>query len=181
MPQLLPPVSRPMVSTLIGAEAAAVVGSGTTTTIAVAEGCAVVSESTPTEASNGMMTNGTGFESAPFGPGFWICTVTVAADCTSDGFSAVAQACAVEQVVPRGAPLMRMVDALLPLPATKFVPRTARGKLSTAPAKTLEGRISLMSTPLVMAMVAVAYLVWSAWLVAISEIAFGDGAAEGAV
>lgn len=38
-----------------------------------------------------------------------------------------------------------------------------------------------MTTPLVMAIAAVADLVGSAWLVAITETAFGDGAAAGAV
>lgn len=129
-----------MVSTLMGAEAAAVVGSGTVTMIEVADGCALESASAATDESNGMMTNGTGFESAPFGPGFCTCTVSVAADCTSDGFRAVAHAEVVGQVVPRGVPLSRMVEAALPLPATKFKPCTASGKLSTAPEKTLDGR-----------------------------------------
>jgi len=141
MPQLLPPVRRPMVSTLIGADAAAVVGSGTVMTMEVADGCAVESESAATDESNGMMTKGTGFESAPFGPGFCICMVRVAADCTSAGFSAVAHADVLAQVVPRGVPLSKMVEAALPLPATKFRPCTASGKLSTAPENTLDGRI----------------------------------------
>ena len=70
MPQLLPPVKRPMVSTSMGADAAAVVGSGTVTTMDVTDGCVLESASAATEESNGMMTKGTRFESAPFGPGF---------------------------------------------------------------------------------------------------------------
>ncbi len=130
-----------MVSTLIGADAAAVVGSGTVITMEAADGCAVESASAATDESNGMITNGTGFESVPLGPGFCTCTVRVAAVCTSEGFSAVAHAELVGQLVPRGVPLSRMVEAAPPLPATKFKPCTASGKLSTAPDKTLDGRI----------------------------------------
>ena len=66
-------------------------------------GCPLVSASVPTEMSNGMITNGTGFESAPFGPGFRTWIVEVAAEATSAGFSPVAQLVAAAQVVPRGA------------------------------------------------------------------------------
>ena len=61
-----------------------------------------MSASTATDASNGTMTNGTGLESAALGAGFWTCSVSVAALCTSDGFRAVAQVIVVAQVVPRG-------------------------------------------------------------------------------
>lgn len=46
---------------------------------------------------------------------------------------------------------------------------------------TLEGRIVSITGPLVRATVAAADFVGSAWLVAITEIAFGEGAAPGAV
>jgi hypothetical protein len=68
--QLLPPVSNPMASTLIGTDSAAVVGSGITRKMDVIVGLPLVSENVATEASNGIITKGTGFESAPFGPGF---------------------------------------------------------------------------------------------------------------
>src|SRR5580700_850646 len=66
IPQLFPPVSSPMVSTSIAADSAAVVGSGTVRTMGVAAGCPLESVMIPTEISNGTITNGTGFESAPF-------------------------------------------------------------------------------------------------------------------
>jgi len=66
----LPWVSGPMESTLRGADSAAVVGSGTSRMIGLADGWAAVSEMAPTEVSSGMITNGTGFDSAFDGPGF---------------------------------------------------------------------------------------------------------------
>lgn len=91
------------------------------------------------------------------------------------------QLAAVAQVVLRGAPFKRIVDAELPLPATKFAPRSASGKLCTAPAMALEGSSNSITGPLVSATVAEADFVGSAWLVAITEMAFGEGAAVGAV
>ncbi len=64
------PLRKPMKSTLIGDEAAAVVGSATTIFSPVADGWASPSETVPTETSYGITTNGTGFESAPGDPGF---------------------------------------------------------------------------------------------------------------
>jgi hypothetical protein len=55
------------------------------------------------------------------------------------------------------------------------------GKLITAPASTLDGKIASISGPEVTEIVPVADFVESAWLVATIEIAFGEGAAVGAV
>ena len=170
-----------MVSTLIGADAAAVVGSGTTSRMDAAAGWPAVSESAATEMSNGMITNGTGFESAPFGPGFSTWMVSVAADARSTGLSPVAQLIVAAQVVPRAAPLIRMAEAALPLPATNPLPCTASGKLSTAPANTLDGKMISIVGPLVIATVALAVLVGSAALVTITDTAFGEGAKVGEV
>lgn len=67
---VFPPVSAPKKSTLIGADAAAVVGSVTMMFVPVDAGCPAVSVITPTEASNGTITNGTGLESCESGGGF---------------------------------------------------------------------------------------------------------------
>ena len=83
-------------------------------------------------------------------------------------------------MVVRGSPLSRIVDAVFPLPATKFAPCTSNGMLSTAPAIALDGRSMSIIGPLVSATVAEADFVASAWLVAVTEIAFGEGAAVGA-
>jgi hypothetical protein len=179
-PQLFPPVSNPMKSTLIGEDAAAVVGSTTTMLFPVAAGCPEVSAMVSAETSNGTTTNGTRFDSAGGFPGFWICTVSVPAAATSDGFNTVVHADVVAQVVLRAAPFIRIVDAALPLPATKCVPCTDSGKLSTAPAIALDGRITSIVGPLVTATLAEADFVGSAELVATTEIAFGDGATAGA-
>jgi hypothetical protein len=96
------------------------------------------------------------------------------------GFRAVAQEVGVEHVVLRATPLRIITDAPAPLPATKFTPCTTRGKPSTAPAITLEGRITSIAGPLVIAMAAEADFVGSAWLVAVTEMAFGDGGIVGA-
>lgn len=84
-------------------------------------------------------------------------------------------------VVVRGAPLMRITEATLPLPVPKFSPCTSSGKLSTAPAITLDGRITSIVGPLVIAIMADADFVGSAWLTAMTEIALGEGAEAGAV
>jgi hypothetical protein len=181
IPQFFPPVSSPMVSRSIAADSAAVVGSGTVSTMGVAAGCPLESVIVPTEISNGTITNGTGFESAPFGPGFCTWMVSVPADCTSAGFSPVAQLVVAAQVVPRVTPLIEMVEAALPLPATNPLPCTCSGKLSTAPAKTLDGKITSIVGPLVIAPVALAESPLLAWLVAVTVTAFGEGAAVGAV
>ena len=107
--------------------------------------------------------------------------VTVAADWTSEGFSDVVQAAVVAQVVARAAPLKRITDAELPLPATKFAPFTSKGNASTAPAMTLEGRRVSMVGPLVMATVAEADFVESATLVAMTAMPLGEGAELGAL
>jgi hypothetical protein len=52
--------------------------------------------------------------------------------------------------------------------------------VANAPAMALEGRIFSITGPLVSAMVDDADFVASAWLVAITEIALGEGAAVGA-
>ena len=90
------------------------------------------------------------------------------------------QAVAVGQAVARAVPLMRIEEAAAPEPATKFTPWSDSGKLSAAPAITLDGSITSIVGPLVMATVAVADFVASARLVAITEIALGDGATVGA-
>ena len=179
-PQLFPPVRKPMKSTLIGEDAAAVVASTTTMSFPVATGSPGVSEIVPTETSNGTIANGTGFESAGELPGFCTCTVSAPAAATSDGFSTVVQANVVAQVVVRAAPLIKITEAALPLPATKLVPCTASEKPSTAPAIALDGRSTSIVGPLRTATVAEADFVGSAALVATTEIAFGDGAAPGA-
>lgn len=179
-PQLFPPVSKPMKSTSIGEDAAAVVGSTTTISFPVAAGCPAVSAIVPAETSKGTMTNGARFDNAAELPGFWICTVRVPAAAASDGFSAVVHIDVVAQVVVRAAPLIRIVDAELPPPATKCVPWTDSGKPSTAPAIALDGRSTSIVGPLVTATVAEADFVGSAELVATTKIAFGDGAAPGA-
>lgn len=106
--------------------------------------------------------------------------MSVAADCTSDGLSAVLQVVVLGHVLKRGIPLIRMEEASPPDPGTKLFPATEKGKLSTAPAITLDGRITSISGPLVMATVAVADFVASARLVAITDIALGEGATVGA-
>jgi len=164
---------------LIGEDAAAVVGS-TTTMLPAAAGCPGASATVPTETSKGTTTNGTRFDSAAGLPGSWICTVSVPAAATSDGFRTVVHVDVVAHVVVRAASLIRIVDAELPLPTTKCVPWTDSGKLSTAPAIALDGRISSIVGPLVTATVAEADFVGSAELVATTEIALGDGATLGA-
>src|SRR5271154_4540653 len=181
IPQLSPPVSSPIVSTSIAADSAAVVGSGTVKTMGVAAGWPLESASVSADTSNGMITNGTGFESAPFGPGFFTCMVSVAADCTSAGFSPVAHVVTAAQVVPRVVPLIEMMDAALPLPATNPLPCTSSGKLSTALANTLDGKITSIVGPLVIATVALADSLALAWVVAVTVTEFGEGAAVGAV
>src|SRR5271156_857060 len=105
--------------------------------------------------------------------------VDVAADATPAGFSPVAQLVVAAQVVPRAAPLIKIVDAPTPLPATNPLPCTCNGKLSTAPAKTLDGKIISIVGPLAMATVALAVLLGSAALVAVTVTAFGEGADVG--
>src|SRR5580704_11489172 len=107
--------------------------------------------------------------------------VSVPADCTSAGFSPVAQLVTAAHVVPRVVPLIEMADAAMPLPATNPLPCTCSGKLSTAPANTLDGKITSMVGPLVIATVALADMVVLAWLVAVTATAFGEGAVAGAV
>ena len=90
------------------------------------------------------------------------------------------QAVALGQAVARAVPLMRIEEAAAPEPATKFLPCNVSGKLSAAPAITLDGSITWIVGPLVMATMAVADFVASARLVAIMDIALGDGATVGA-
>jgi hypothetical protein len=86
-----------------------------------------------------------------------------------------------EQLVPRARPLIKTVDPELPLPLTKFTPYTASGKASTSPTMVLDGRTASIAGPLEIETVADADLVGSASLVAITEIALGEGAALGAL
>jgi hypothetical protein len=66
----LPLVNEPIESTLMGADEAAVVGSGTMSWICVVAGADGVSAIAPTEVSSGTIMNGTGFDSAFEGGGF---------------------------------------------------------------------------------------------------------------
>jgi hypothetical protein len=175
----LPPLIAPMKLTLIGELDAAVVGSGTVSAIEFIPCCAALSSKPDAELVSGATTNGTGFESAPFG--FRTCTVSKLADATSEGFSGVAHESAVEHVVARAVPLIMMVDADVPAPAAKFSPSISSGKPSTAPALTLEGKIVSIVTPLVIATVAVNVCGGVESVVATTEISLGDGALDGAV
>jgi len=127
------------------------------------------------------MTNGTGLERRAGAPGLEICRVNVAGVCRSAGVSAIVQVVAVEHVVGRAMPLRRIAEPVPALPGTKFNPRSDTGKPSMAPAIALDGRITSMVGPDVMAIVADADFVLSASLVATIEMAFGDGATEGEV
>ena len=180
-PQLSPPVNKPMNSTLIGEDSAAVVGSTTTMFIPLTTGTLVLKAITSTVTSNGTITNGTGFESAPGGLGFCTCTLIVPAAATCAGVNAIVQLSVVAQVVAWATPFSKINEAPLPLPATKFNPSTSNVNPSTDPAITLDGRITSISGPVFIVIVAVADFVESAWLVAVIEIAFGEGAAVGAV
>ncbi len=177
--QLLGEVSGPMKFTLIGVVDAAVVGSVTTNETPVVEVFVDESAMEVGEVAAGATTNGTGFDNAPFG--FCTCTVIVPAAATSDGFSAVAQAFDEEQLVARAAPLNNMTDAEEPLPATKLRPSTSSGKPSTAPAVTLDGSTVSIVGPVFTATTAVSVTGGVASVVATTAIAFGDGAAPGAV
>ena len=68
--QVFPSVSGPKKSTLIGADAAAVVGSVTIIFVPVDTGCPAVRVTIPTETSYGTITKGTGLESCESGGGF---------------------------------------------------------------------------------------------------------------
>jgi hypothetical protein len=156
------------------------VGSTTTMSPCVATGSLTVNEIESGDASKGSTTNGTGFESATGEPGLLTCTVIVPGDWISVEVTAVTHMVVVAQVVLRATPLNRIVDAELPLPAMNLVPSISNGNPKTAPASALEGRISSIVGPLVRAIVAKADFVGSASLVAVTEIAFGDGAIVGA-
>lgn len=178
----VPLVRNPSKSTSMAAEEAAVVGSTTVTSRAGADDCDAFNVITSSETSNGTMMNGTGFENCGGIPGFSNCRVIVAADCRSDGLSTVVQLVVVAwHVVARATPFMRITPPAFPLPGTKFAPSTVSGKLSTAPAITLEGKIVSITGPEVIAIAAADVFVVSATLVATIEIAFGLGATAGAV
>jgi hypothetical protein len=66
--------------------------------------------------------------------------------------------------VGRALPLRRIVEPVPALPGTKFKPRTDTGKPSIALAIVLDGRITSIVGPDVMAIVADADFVLSAWL-----------------
>lgn len=85
------------------------------------------------------------------------------------------------QVVARGLPPNRITEAPAPPPAAKPCPWTARVKLFAAPAIKLEGKSRSIVGPFVTATVAVADFVASAWLVAVTATALGEGALAGAV
>ena len=157
------------------------VGSVTTMSSPSEAGWDDVSEIVPTDTSYGAITNGAGFDSLAGFPGFCICTMEVTGVCTSDEFRAVVQTVTLEHAVARGVPFSKITEAPGPLPATKFRPFTSSGKLSTAPAITLEGNSASIIGPSAIATIAVADLLGSASLVAITAMAFGEGAADGAV
>jgi hypothetical protein len=175
----LPLLNAPIKFTLIGELDAAVVGSVATNWIELIVCCAKLSCNPEAELASGTTMKGTGLESAPLG--FWTWTVNVPAETTSDGLIGVAHEFAVGHVVARALPLIKMIDADAPLPATKLSPSSSRGNPSTAPALTLDGKIVSMVAPLVIATVAVNVCGGVESSVAITEIAFGDGALEGAV
>lgn len=177
--QLFGEMSGPMKFTLIGVEAAAVVGSVTTSEIPEAEVCVPDSAMALGEAAAGATTNGAGFDNAPFG--FCTCTISVPVAATSKGFSAVAHADDEAQLVARAAPLNRITEAEEPLPATKFRPSTSSGKPSTAPAVTLDGKTVSIVGPVFTATTAVSMPGGVDCVVATMAIAFGEGAVPGAV
>ena len=174
-------VSGPSKSTSSATETAAVVASTTVMSFFTAVGCEGLSAMTSSEASNGTTANGTGLERSAGAPGLEIWRVKAAAVCRSAGVRTIAQAVAVEHVVGRALPLRRIVEPVPALPGTKFNPRTDTGKPSIAPAIVLDGRITSMVGPDVMAIIADADFVLSAWLVAMIEMAFGEGATVGAL
>src|SRR5271157_4864680 len=87
----LPLVRYPSKSTSIAAADAAVVGSTTMMSLAVADDCNAFNVIASSETSNGAITNGTGFENCGGIPGFSTCRVIVDADCRSEGLSTVVQ------------------------------------------------------------------------------------------
>jgi hypothetical protein len=179
MSQLFGLESAPMKSTLMGAPDAEVVASVTANCIDHNVGCAEVSESALAVVENGAITNGTGFDSAPLG--FWIWTVNVPATATSVAVSAVAQTLVEPHVVIREAPLTSIVEPVPLAPAAKFRPCTSSGNPSTAPAATLDGSNTSIVAPVSIATVAAIETAGTPLVVAITEIAFGDGALDGAV
>ncbi|MGB6876887.1 MAG: hypothetical protein WBD87_12740 [Candidatus Acidiferrales bacterium] len=81
----------------------------------------------------------------------------------------------------RGELFTKSWDVPLPVVATKLSPSTASWKLCCAPAITLEGRTVSIVGPDVIVTVAVPASDGFATLVAVMLIAFGEGAAPGAV
>lgn len=75
---------------------------------------------------------------------------------------------------------MRTVEPEPLLPGTKFAPSMDSGKPCTVPAITLEGRSVSMSDAVVKVTEAEADFAGSAWLVATTVTALGDGARGGA-
>ena len=99
----------------------------------------------------------------------------------SDAGSVAVQFPSELQMVVSAVPFTRIAEAPAPRPATKPAPFTASVKSAATPAITLDGKICSIAGPLVIATVAVPDCDRSAKLVATTEIAFGDGAASGAV
>lgn len=87
----------------------------------------------------------------------------------------------VAQFVVRGELLMRSCEVPLPVVATKFNPSTASREFCCAPVTTLEGKRASIVGPDATATVAVAASDGFAVFVAVMRIAFGEGAAAGAM
>jgi hypothetical protein len=119
------------------------------------------------------------FESVPSGFSAWM--VTVPAEATSEALIVAEQTDELAQVVAREEPFTRIVVPGPGLVGTKTYPLIASVNPFAAPAVTLAGAIPLMATADVSATVADADCVESSWLVAVTVIEFGVGAAAGAV
>src|ERR1700685_4163946 len=131
--------------------------------------------------SNGTTTRFTGFESVAGAPGICTCTVTLPAVATSLGLIVVVQLSGLRQTLSRAAPSIRITGSTPAVVETNPRPFNASVKLDATPAITLDGSICSMLGPLVIVSTAVALAPGSDALVAVSAIAFGEGALPGAV
>lgn len=174
--------TMPTYSTFIAdVVAPAVVGSTTVTLFPDEAGAALLREIALGGCGAGKMTTETGFESAADAPGFCSSIESTPAAATSEGCRLIVQRLTVGQLVVRGELLTRSCDVPLPVAAIKLSPFTASSKLCCAPAITLEGKTVSMVGPDMTATVAVAVSDGFATPVAVMLIAFGEGAALGAV
>ncbi len=129
--------------------------------------------------SAGTTTSGSVFESVP--SGFCASMVAVPAAATSVALIVTEHADELAHVVVRDDPFTRIVVPGPGLVGTKSYPLTASVKPFAAPAVALAGEIPLTATADVSATFADADCVESSWLVAVMVMAFGVGAAAGAV